>query len=677
MSLYSEFFKGHTTLIEAMEHHESNKPDFIVYHEISPSGDVKESFTYAQIMSRARALAKMMYGCTNCGDRVLILVPGGADFVVAFLSCLLAGLVAVPCYPIRGSGKARGVNRNTQRVVTLTEDAKPSVVLCDSYMKDRVQELGGVSSYFNSAQWILVSADTLAEEEYLGRTRNHDIALLQYTSGSTATPKGVMVSQANLVSGIQDMEGGNRHDETSVMITWIPVYHDMGLVYGMLTPLYLGFAIYSLLPAVVLQQPVRWLQAVSKYRGTHSAAPNFAYELCINKITQEMKEGLDLRSWVVASNGAEPVRPKTLFGFHSAFAGCGLGANVVRPGYGLAEATLKVSSVSVDKVAKTVWVDNEAYARRKVVARQDLADSPEGRRLQSCGGSNISADLRIVDPVLLSQSQSNEVGEIWVKSTSVAMGYWNQPELTKQTFGARLDGVDGVFLRTGDLGFVHEGELYVSGRINDVIIVNGQNIYPQDLELTVENAHPALRAGRCCAFGMEMPSGEKVVVVVEIERSERHHLEPLVVVLAIQDAVGRDHEVVLEDIILVRSGTFPLTSSGKVQRAKARAEYLAQALECVYSLKSSAQNTVERIASKSNIATLRGYMLEYLSDVKNIPATSLDCSRTFNSLGLDSIEILELTDWLGEKLRCQLPSDLLVDYPSIDQLSYYLAENRP
>lgn len=669
------FLAAHKTLVDAVCFNASLKPEFVIYNELSSKGEVKEYLTYRELLVRARALAALACQCTQPGDRALILLPIGVNFVIAFLACALAGLVAVPSYPFRVSAKADGSNRNTDRIVSIVEDATPCLVFCDKVMMERKFELSRISLLFEQMQWMVVADVMMSGPVAFDRRDVNEIAFLQYTSGSTGTPKGVMVSQENLISAFADMDGSNQHDEASVMVTWVPAYHDMGLIYGLLTPLYFGFVIYSLVPAVVLQQPICWLQAISKFRGTHSAAPNFAYELCVKKITLDMKSELDLSSWRSSSNGAEPVRPTTLMKFYDAFKCCGLADNTVLPGYGLAEATLKVTSTRQGRPAKQLWVDADAYEQGGVVICEEALEGKNHSCLQSCGQSDIGADIRIVNAVTLDECRSNEVGEIWVNSTSVAMGYWNRPEITNQVFDACLRNGGGPYLRTGDLGFVFDSELYISGRIKDVIIRNGRNIYPQDLEQTAEQSHLALRAGRCCAFGIETPAGEQIVVVAEIERAERYHVQSDAVVRDIQEAIARVHELSLMDIVLMRSGTLPLTSSGKVQRALTRAEYCSGKLAIVFSLLRSAKTASVHNLVDEEAALVRSYIYDYLSGSKKLVVEGIDADRSFNSIGLDSIEILELTDWLAKKLKRELPADLLVDFTTINLLSHYLAES--
>lgn len=657
------------TLMDAVYFHAECRPEFAIYNELSADGDVKCYLTYSGLVKKAKVLAAELCVQTVAGDRVLLLLPGGANFAVAFLACMFAGLVAVPCYPIRAAGKSHGLNRALERLALIVENSGSKVVVCENSILECRFEYGDSHAAFDSMQWVSVDEQRAADCQ-LDRESPGGIAFLQYTSGSTAFPKGVVVTHECLVANFLDIDKGCVHDETSVMISWAPVYHDLGLIYGLLLPLYQGVVVYSLQPAAVLQRPVRWLQAVTRYKGSHSAAPNFAYELCVNKVTKLMKSELDLSSWKVSINAAEHVRPSTLEAFKNAFSECGLNDNVICPAYGLAEATLKVTSVTRGNIANKLWVDSKAYEQGEIRFRSPV-DSSGVHCLQSCGWSHSGADIRIVDVKSELECDPGRVGEIWVSSLSVTPGYWNCPEASKVVMEARLPSVDTLFLRTGDLGFIFKKELYVCGRLKDMVIVNGRNIYPEDLESTIEKSQVAIRAGRCCAFGVSEPEGEKIVLVAEIERTERHRLNGAELSQALRTAINRDHELVIHDIVFIRPGTFPVTTSGKVQRGKAKNEYISGRLEIVYSDLTEFHHR-EKDARLEEVGQLITCCAEEYIKSRKKKVVGIERKQSFHDLGLDSIELLELTDWLAEKLGRELPAELLLEYPTVDEVSHYL-----
>jgi acyl-CoA synthetase (AMP-forming)/AMP-acid ligase II len=390
----------------------------------------------------------------------------------------------------------------------------------------------------------------------------NSLALVQYTSGSTGQPKGVMISHGNLLHNQRMIQAAFGHSEKSVGVGWLPLFHDMGLIGNVIQPIYLGTSFTLLSPLAFIQKPVRWLRAISRYRGTTSGGPNFAYDLCARKVTPEQAAGLDLSSWDVAFVGAEPVRAQTLARFAAAFEPHGFRPQALYPCYGLAEATLFVSGGVKGAGPVTRAVDGPAPT------------------VVGCGHCWDGQTMRLVDPHSLRPCREGEVGEVWVSGPSVAQGYWARPEETVQTFRAYLgESGEGPFLRTGDLGFLHDGSLFITGRLKDVIIIRGRNHYPEDIELTVQASHPALQSGAGAVFSVEAEGEERLVVVQELQAGGRRHLDHNEVVGDIREAVARHHELEVFAALLLRSGSIPRTSSGKIQRHACRDGYLARSLD--------------------------------------------------------------------------------------------------
>ncbi len=562
-------------------------------------GETETDFlTYAELDLRARALAALLQEHNVRGERVVLLHPPGLDFIVAFFGCLYAGAIAVPAYPPKH-------NRNMTRLRSIISDARPVVALTttpvlarfDSFIKQDI-ELG-------SMRWLAMDvldtrvAPLWREPSITGKS----LAFLQYTSGSTATPKGVMVSHENLLHTTSDISNDLEHKPETVMITWLPVFHDLGLIEGILQPTITGFPSIIMPPAAFLQQPGRWLRAITRYKGTYSAGPNFAYDLCVKKTTQEQREMLDLSSWSVAVNAAEPVHKATMERFYEAFAPYGFRWSAFCPSYGLAEATLKVSvsRKSIEPVFCTVKADTLEQNMLVEVGAGDAALTPEQnkqstRTIVGCGdvqSVKFKSVVTIAHPETMEQCLPDQVGEIWVSSPSVAQGYWNKPEETDRTFRAHLaDTGEGPFLRTGDLGFLKDGELYITGRLKDLIIIEGRNHYPQDIEKTVEDAHPALHQGCSAAFSVIVDGQERLVVVVEVNRNYRalvegeatapgdvQLLDTKLLLKQVRAAVAEEHDIFLSELVLLKTGTISKTSSGKIQRQACRAGYLNDTLD--------------------------------------------------------------------------------------------------
>jgi len=538
------------SLVELLRFRADQQSDKAAYVFLDSAGKEEAQLTYLDLDRRARSFAARLQRVVADGDRTILLYPSAIDFVVAFFGCLYAGVVAVPAYPPR-------LNRPLTRFLATLSDSKASLILTTAPIARGIEKRFPESPELASVQWAVIDTE---EEDRAASWRDPQVgadtlAFLQYTSGSTAAPRGVMVTHGNVLHNESVIQQGSGHNESSVFVTWLPLFHDMGLIGLTLQSLHVGGVCVVLSPLAFLQRPSSWLRAISKYRGTTSGSPNFGYDLCVNKISIEERSGLDLSSWTLAFSGAEPIRHSTLKQFVEAYAPYGLGKSVLCPVYGLAEATLLVSGG---------WADIE---------RGPIESG--GRSLMSCGSNRVP--VRIVDPASCTLVADGEVGEIWVSGPSVAQGYWNQPELTERTFRARIAGSDeGPFLRTGDLGFFQDGELVVAGRLRDLIIIRGRNVYPQDIEQTVEACHPAVRPASVGVLGIETEEVEGLLVVSEVDSRQCPDLDDAVG--AIRQAIAEEHDVPVDGIVLLKPAAFPRTSSGKLQRWACRERLLSGSL---------------------------------------------------------------------------------------------------
>lgn len=521
--------------------------------------------TYADLDRRCRAIAAQMQQRHLQGERVLLLCPPGLDYVVAFCACLYAGAIAVPIYPPRP-------NQSFDRLQRIADDVQAALILTTSVQPACPHPLSVIPC---------LAVDAVPPEGAIDwqppLLAPDDIAFLQYTSGSTAAPKGVQISHGNLLHNVAAISHKFELDHHSQGVIWLPPYHDMGLIGGILTPLYAGFPTVLMPPIDFLQRPLRWLQAVSQTQATVSGGPNFAYELCLEKIKPEQRQGLDLSHWTVAFTGAEPIRADTLERFAAAFADCGFRPEAFYPCYGMAEATLMISGGARPRAPKVLTVDDTQLAAHR------LQPATQGRQLVSCGQVIDGGQVAIVNPDTLTRCRPGEVGEIWVVSPSVAQGYWQRPQLSAEIFHARLadSGTDSSaagtdsFLRTGDLGCLHDGELFVTGRLKELMIIRGRNHYASDVEATVAACHPAFRSTWGAAFTVEAGHQTQLVVVQEVARGWLRRLEPDPVVRAIRQQVSQKHGLRVETVVLVKPGSIPKTSSGKVQRDRCRSQFLA------------------------------------------------------------------------------------------------------
>ncbi|BAZ54107.1 amino acid adenylation domain protein [Nostoc sp. NIES-4103] len=614
------------------------------------------TLTYQELDRQSRAIASQLQTLGLSGERALLLYPPGIDYLPAFFGCLYAGVVAVPAYPPRNK-------RNTPRILAILQDAQTAVILTTTAILAQLQSLLADKFDTDNIHWL--TTDNLTpgiEETWCEPFINIDtLAFLQYTSGSTGTPKGVMLTHGNLLHNAEVTRQYMEHTSSSKFVTWLPVYHDMGLIGGVLQPLYGGFPCIMMPPAAFLQRPYRWLQAISHYRGTTSGAPNFAYELCIEKITPEQRSTLDLSSWSVAFNGAEPIRHETLEKFAATFAECGFRPEAFYPCYGMAEATLMVSGSVKSALVRSKYIDKSAIERNNVI--ESVTHNDNSIALVSCGRSVPQQQVVVVNPQTLTRCQNQEIGEIWVSGPSVGKGYWNRQTETEQTFQAFLqDTKEGPFLRTGDLGFLDNGEVFITGRAKDLIIIRGRNLYPQDIELTTERSHPSLRSGSNAAFCIEVDHQEQLIVVQELEFRAKPNLEE--VTATIRQAISQEHEVQVYGVILIKPGTIPKTSSGKIQRRATKAEFLAGELEIINSSITEGINFVETennfqinratilsLTPHNSQPLLESYLLEQVARVLKITPSQIDIKQPLSSLGLDSLRVFELKNRIENSLE--------------------------
>ncbi len=575
--MVSEERTGVTTLVELLRKRADDlaeQPAFIFLTDGETEAGV---LTYGELDHRARAIAARLQSLCAQGERAILLYPPGLDYIAAFFGCLYAGVVAVPAYPPQRK-------RMLGRLRAVLTDSGASLALAPAKVHAGVERLNRQDSgmaEFGEVQWL--ETDVPAEGiETIWRTLSvagETLAFLQYTSGSTGTPKGVMVSHENLLHNQRMIQEAFGHGEHTTVLGWLPLYHDMGLIGNVLQPLYLGRPCVLMSPVHFMQKPFRWLSAISRYRATTSGAPNFAYDLCVRQISVEEREQLDLSSWSVAFNGAEPIHAGTLDRFTDMFGRYGFRREAFYPCYGLAEATLFVSG-GEHGAAPILTLAEKAVLEKGEVVVASRADS-SASRLVGCGRPAVDQQLVIVNPDTFLRCPHGHVGEIWVKGASVAQGYWNREETTAQTFAATLgDTGEGPFLRTGDLGVIHHDELFIVGRLKDLVIIRGRNHYPHDIEATVQDSHSSLRPGCGAVFSIPVDDEEQLVVVQEVTGHSSIALDS--VAAGVGRAVTEHHEVQVFAVVLIKPGTLPKTSSGKVQRHLCRAKFLAHKLDVVY-----------------------------------------------------------------------------------------------
>ncbi len=672
-------------LLSVVRHWAEKKPETIAY-SFTDGEAIVSSLSYAQLWHEIRGLAGAMQNRVQPGQRILLLYPPGLDFVVGLFACHAMGAIAVPAYPPRR-------NRKASRIRSIVSDADTRIAFSTEAIAEQLmgdtkhEDLEGVS-IIGTDRRELRDADAWRAPKKLDPD---SLAILQYTSGSTGSPKGVMLTHRNVLANCELIIEGFQPKHACNGLAWLPAYHDMGLIGGVLQPMYFGRTAILMSPMTFLQRPARWLQLISRYEVMVSGGPNFAYQLCVDKIDESEMEGVDLSCWDIAFNGAEPIRPATLDAFTERFSKYGFRREAFLPCYGMAETTLLVTGGPNEGRPVIRTFDGPKIDQKIVVAVPP--EHEHARTLVGCGRVLDGEVVKIVDPHTFQVIESGGIGEIWVQSPSVGQGYWQAAVPTANTFGGMTADGQGPFLRTGDLGFLHEGQLYVSGRIKDMIIVRGVNRYPQDIEQTVERASQAVQAGAVAAFAMNFQDREQLVVVAETVR--QRHLDWDRELQSIRRAVTEEHELPPDAVYLVRNSSVPKTSSGKIQRHACSDALLQGDLKVIAkwvrweeasgSLRNSGPAMMS--AGTSNRVSVQGRSGSGATDgvsqadpavlkvVENqIRVIAGDRAGELKpqtnivlDLGLDSLERLEIARGLEEKFGGRFPQEVLDEIETIEE----------
>ncbi len=644
----------HANLVRCLRGRAGERPDDLAFVNPIDDPSKRTALTYAQLDRRARAIAATLQDMGLAGQRVMLAYPPGLEFVAAYFGALYAGCVAVPTYLPR--------HRTLDQFAALAEDAGASLALSTAAAIAQFKPMAGRAA---GIAWL--ATDEIADARADGWAE-HDpaldsLAMIQYTSGSTRQPKGVMVSHANLVENARAICEAFEARDNTTSVFWLPAYHDMGLIGGVLAPVYSGVTIIVMAPATFLKNPFVWLDTISQSGATISGGPNFAYDLCVRRITAAQRATLDLSAWSLAFVGAETIRPATLDRFAEAFAPCGFRREAFYPCYGLAEATLMVTGARRGAGAVVRAFSDDALAQNRVEPLPDTL--PHARRLVGCGTPIGSLRLAIVDAQTQALAGPGRVGEIWVAGESVGQGYWHDPQGTATTFSARRsDNGDGPFLRTGDLGFIHERQLYVTGRLDDLIIVRGLNHHPEDIEATARDSHPLLASGLGAVFAVDAGGTQRLVLVHEVERDGSSDLAP--VVDAVQAAVLEEHGLGLDTVVLIRCGTIAKTSSGKVQRHANRAAFLAGQLKALETRgpRASPKPSAARAQSAAFAA-----VCQHALALSGTGLADVTPETPIAALGLDSLQRVELVAALDSRFGRHLPDTVYSQATTLGDLA--------
>jgi acyl transferase domain-containing protein/acyl-CoA synthetase (AMP-forming)/AMP-acid ligase II/acyl carrier protein len=697
------------TLISLLEARSSQYPDKVVFSFLE---DVRllegTSLTYEGLRRKATAIAATLQSLHAQGERVLLIYKPGLEFIQAFWGCLYAGAIAVPAYPPRK-------NHHFERLQSILHNAEAKFVL--------TTQVGFESFATQSQGWPeLAKATWIATDVIAADVQNswvdpqigsEQLALLQYTSGSTGTPKGVMLQHRHLLANSQLIHQCFQDTPDSLGVCWLPPYHDMGLIGGILQPIFVGASTVLMDPVSFLQKPLRWLEAISRSKASTAGGPNFAYALCADAIKEKDCQGLDLSSWKVAFTGAEPVQAETLRRFTEKFAPFGFTQTAFLPCYGMAEATLMVTGAARAGLPRIKQVETEALRSHRVIEVQPTAteltesstDPTPITELVSCGAPIGNTRVQIVDPETKVLCHPGEIGEIWVASPSIAAGYWQKPELTQETFAAHLAGSQaGPFLRTGDLGVLDAGELYITGRLKELIIIRGRNYYPQDIEQAIQLAHPALRLNHGAAFTVESQGEDSLVIVQEVERTALRQLDPEALLKTVRRTISDQFDLQLSALVLLKPAQLPKTTSGKVQRLRCRDKFLNQDLELLYQWPKPSSNplpesssapsslqvqlpddqSLEPIEPKTHSAyknqtweeQIQQWLIDKVAELLSLSTHQVNVQEPLADYGLSSLAAVRLSGELQDWLEIPLDPTLLYDYSSIADLTQELAQRK-
>jgi acyl-CoA synthetase (AMP-forming)/AMP-acid ligase II/acyl carrier protein len=657
---------GPTTLLDCLLEAAQRFPDKHAFVFLSDGEAESERITFKELDRRARAIAAQLKAAGEPGERVLILYPPGLDFISAFFGCIYADMIAVPATPPQN-------RRHIPRLEAICRDAQARFALAPAGA-DEWRQPRADAPQLQSLQWITPRPDPGLPTSWRRPEINGDsLAFLQYTSGATSAPKGVMVSHANILSNLGVICAAFQLTAEDVAVFWLPVFHDMGLIGGVLSNIYLGAraggspggCTFLFPPSAFVEAPVRWLNALTRQHATVTGAPNFAYDYCLERITEEQRAGLDLSALKTAFCGAEPVRLETLDRFARRFASNGFRREAFHPVYGLAENTLIVTHGRQLTPLLACTVDRSLLEAGRIQAAGP--ESRATRTLVGCGRSPEDQRLLIVDPQTFRPCPPERVGEIWLAGPSVARGYWNKPDLSREVFQARpAGGGSETFLRTGDLGFLQAGELYITGRLRDLIILRGRNFFPEDLELTAEASHAAIQSNASAAFTIEADDKERLVIALELQRAQRH-ADVEEVAAAVRGAIAETYGLETHTIAVLRPGGLPRTTSGKIQRTACREKFLSQALEPIGISLQSRRGPVEAEILRRQ-AQVEADLRVQLAQMLEIPLEQVDLDLRFQQLGLGSLHAVALKYELEEKYGIRIPAELFTSDVTLAQL---------
>jgi acyl-CoA synthetase (AMP-forming)/AMP-acid ligase II/acyl carrier protein len=645
-----------TTWVDLLKTRAAAEPDRAAYRFLADGEIESGMLTHAQLDQQARAMAAMLQTRTKPGDRVILAHPPGLEFIAAFFGCLYAGVIAVPTFPPRTNNNG---HRMTARARAIVEHAQPKVILTIAADVERIATALGCQTPTLASDAVDLN---LAKNWQAPAITPQTLCCLQYTSGTSGVPKGVMLNHAALLANCRQIQERFETNRQTRSVLWLPPYHDMGLVGGILHPLFVGFPVTLMPPAAFLQKPLRYLQAVSRTRATIAGGPCFSFGLCAQQISDADAQRLDLSSLKVAFTGAETVRPDVLAKFTKKVAASGFNPDTYLACYGMAETVLMISGVRPGHG----------------LARQTASDGVEQH--VSCGPIAVGTEVQIVDPATRLPRSPGYVGEIWARGPSVAAGYWQNPQATAAAFVGQLAGAssnDQPFVRTGDLGFLRDGELFVTGRLKELIIIRGANHAPHEIERTVEESHAAVQPQGVAAFSVDSPEGETLALAIELQRGQRN-ANPADVVAAVRSAVAEVHGLEAHQVVLLKPGGLPRTPSGKVQRNACRTGLADGTLEPIHAsvlADAPAEDlVVADYPASAGADDIRDWLVAMLASTLKAGTDQIDPTQPVGAYGLGSADAVGFAGTISTRLGIDLPATTLWDYPTLSELAVFIAD---
>jgi len=651
------------TIVDKLYIHALCEPDEVAFRFLSDIDQTPSELTFRQLWQEAEAVSKFLKEVAEPGSCIMLFFPPGLAYISAFFGCLMAGMIAVPLYPPRKSSK-------TDRVVKVAQSCESEIALTTmselTTVKDCWQRQNSLDLKLS-----FYTTDQINSEQRFTALRpkldSNSPAFLQYTSGSTGSPKGVIITHANIISNVKHLSLTMSASKRDTFVNWAPLFHDMGLTMTILWPVYLGVSSTLMAPATFVRNPVVWLNAIAHYKGTICGAPNFAYDLCTNKIRENDLSGLDLSRWRVAFTGAEPVNASTLKKFSSRFSLCGFNSKSFYPCYGMAEATVFISGGKASEHPKVMCVDRISLAAHKFIKVDE--ENKSATNIVGCGVALSPHDLKIVDPKTKCELAEGDVGEIWFSGPSVSSGYWNLKTLSEEIFEQAIESNvenNHCYLRTGDLGVIWQNELYVTGRIKDLIILRGKNYYPQDIETSTVEAHEAVRAGYSAAFAQVEDDTEKLIVVTELNRHHFRNVNRDEVISAIRQRVMHDHQVNVDRVVLLRPYKIPIASSGKIQRSQTRHLLLEGELDIV-------SQSAEIFSKKIILPTTSNEQLIHGIWCRALKSNNVSVADNFFDVGGDSITAIEISAAISANFKSiNVDVDQLLEKPTIKKMAEFI-----